>query len=447
MKKLTVIFAMTTVVLLASVSSCQKDDECKNNLFISSITPTFAFTGQKNGTVSITVTGDTAGVTYSLNKGPFQSSPDFDGLEPGKYAAEVKNDKKCSNSLDFDIPASDPCTTIPILVTATKTDPFTGINNGTITATASGGANFTYSLNGQSAVSSGVFSGLAAGNYTITAKNGYGCANTTSVSLAGINACSVINVDASYTKVDPTSSAVSNGSITAIGVNSPSNQGGTPFTFSLDRVNNGAYTSSALFSNLSVGTYKLTVRNSFGCTDAVQINLVANVNCASRVITVTGTSSPEIPCTSQGSITASASGPITPFTYSLSQNGSVIRSYSSSPTFANLSAGSYVITARDADGCVKVSSTIVVATASAGPNYLAVKNILKSSKCSNASCHPKYGDFLTNDCTPITYGSRIYARTITETVPARKMPPANNLTTAEMNSIKAWFAGGFKYNN
>ncbi len=55
----------------------------------------------------------------------------------------------------------DPCTKNPISLSVSKTDATGSANNGTITATASGGTDFRYSLNGGAFQDTGYFSGLA----------------------------------------------------------------------------------------------------------------------------------------------------------------------------------------------------------------------------------------------------------------------------------------------
>lgn len=79
--------------------------------------------------------------------------------------------------------------------------------------------------------------------------------------------------------------------------------------------------------------------------------------CAGVVITVTGTTTAtSTPTAANGSITATASGS-TGFTYSL--NGGTAQA---SGTFSGLTAGSYVVTAKDANGCSGSQTFSVTAT-------------------------------------------------------------------------------------
>ncbi|MFT3936713.1 MAG: hypothetical protein QM726_24015 [Chitinophagaceae bacterium] len=78
---------------------------------------------------------------------------------------------------------ADPCAGITVAVTANATAATTGASDGSITATATGGSGFTFSINSGTYQSSGTFSSLAAGKYTITAKNANGCTGTLSVTV------------------------------------------------------------------------------------------------------------------------------------------------------------------------------------------------------------------------------------------------------------------------
>lgn len=73
------------------------------------------------------------------------------------------------------------CDTIDITATIASSD----ASNGSITATATGGSGFTYSKDGTNFVSSGTFTSLAPGDYTITAKNSSGCTGSKTFTVNG----------------------------------------------------------------------------------------------------------------------------------------------------------------------------------------------------------------------------------------------------------------------
>jgi SprB repeat len=319
--------------------------------------------GQSNGSITAVATGST-GFTYSLNNGAFQTSATFSGLAAGSYTITAKNANGCTGVTTASLMGTDPCAGVTVNVTTLKTDPTTGQSNGSITASATGGTGFTYSINGGAFQTSGTFSGLATGNYTITAKNSNGCTGVATVALGSTNPCAGVTVTVNPVAVNP-ALGQSNGSITA------SATGGTGFTYSL---NNGAFQTSGTFSGLAAGNYTITAKNSNGCTGAATATLTAMDPCAG--ITVAVTANPVNPGTglSNGSITASATGG-TGFTYSLN-NGA----FQASGTFSNLAAGTYTVTAKNSNGCLGVKQVVLTAVSNC-PTITINTTVVNTTPC------------------------------------------------------------------
>jgi uncharacterized membrane protein len=80
-------------------------------------------------------------------------------------------------------PVVDPCVGVAITPVATKDFTITGQSVGAITVTSPIGSGFTYSITGSAFQGSTNFFNLAAGNYTVTAKNADNCVGTTSVTI------------------------------------------------------------------------------------------------------------------------------------------------------------------------------------------------------------------------------------------------------------------------
>jgi hypothetical protein len=235
-------------------------------------------------------------------------------------------------------PPPNPCAGKTITVTGTVTNTPAGQSVGAINATGAGSTGFTYQLNSGAFQASGTFSALAAGTYTITAKDADGC--TGSGSFTVVDPCAAKNIDVTAVIVN-TLAGTSNGSITATGTNS------TGFTYQLGT---GAFQASGAFTGLAVGNYNITVKDAEGCTKTKQFT-VADL-CAAKTITVTGTAINAGPVAgvANGSINASAAGS-TGFTYRLGTGA-----FQASGNFTALAAGTYSITAKDADGCTKTQS-------------------------------------------------------------------------------------------
>jgi hypothetical protein len=154
----------------------------------------------------------------------------------------------------------DPCAGITVTVNSSSTNPTTGSNNGSISATASGaGAPFTFSLNSGSFQSSGSFTGLAAGSYIITAKSSSGCMGSTTVNLVASNPnlCTGVTIAVSSTVVGNRPCETANGSITVTAT------GGTgAYTYSL---NGGVFQSTNVLV-AGPGNFNVTAKDANGCT-------------------------------------------------------------------------------------------------------------------------------------------------------------------------------------
>ena len=156
------------------------------------------------------------------------------------------------------------------------------------------------------------------------------------------------------TTTTTSNATATNGSIAA------SASGGNGFTFSL---NSGTAQASGTFSNLAIGNYTVTAKDSDGCVGTKSFTISATP-CPS--ITVSGTSTNATnPSTSNGTISATATGS-TGINFSI--NGTTFQ-----PTgnFTSLAAANYTVTAKDANGCTgtlifvvgTISCPIITATA------------------------------------------------------------------------------------
>jgi hypothetical protein len=149
-----------------------------------------------------------------------------------------------------------------------------------------------------------------------------------------------------------------NGSVTAL-----AQFGASPYYYNL---NGGAWQSSANFNNLPAGNYTLNVLDSKNCTSSSNFTITQPAGISFNTIQTTNSSCGQ----TNGAFTCNASGGIAPLQYKLN-NGSFV----SSGTFSNLAAGSYLLTAKDANGCL--STTTVIINSQSGPmlnvlNYTSV---------------------------------------------------------------------------
>ena len=221
---------------------------------ITATTTPSSSTTTPNGSITATATGST-GITYSNNGGPFQSSGTFTALGVGTYNITAKDVNGCTVSAPFNVVAAG-CPTITVTSTTTNTAGPTA-TNGSITATATGGTGtYTFSKDaGANFQSSNIFNNLAAGNYTIIAKDANGCLGSSATITVASNPCPTINFTQVVTGTDKCV-ATGTGSITV------SATGSTGFMY---QIGTNAYQTSNIFNNLAVGTFTINVRDLNGC--------------------------------------------------------------------------------------------------------------------------------------------------------------------------------------
>ncbi|WP_373553581.1 gliding motility-associated C-terminal domain-containing protein [Haliscomenobacter sp.] len=281
---------------------------------------------QNNGSIATNGTGGTAPYEYSLNGGSFHSSSSFTNLASGNYTVSVRDANGCSSSQNVTLNAG----SAPSLSIANVTQPGCGQNNGRFTAQGSGGTSpYQYSLNSGTFQSSGSFTNLAAGSYSVTILDANGCTSTQSQDLSAPGAPNLSIV----TPLQPSCNEA-NGAFTAQASN-----GRAPYEYAL---NNGSFQSAGRFGNLAAGTYTVSVRDANGCTASTTANLQG---AASPSVSVSNLRQPTC-AGNDGQIQVQAQGGLAPYTYSLSGG-----SFQNNATFTGLGPGNYTITVRDSRSC------------------------------------------------------------------------------------------------
>jgi hypothetical protein len=139
------------------------------------------------GTITVTASGGTGTLTYSKDGTNFQASNEFTGLAAGNYTITVKDANACATTTNQVTIVSPPPLELGVGEACTN-----GIE-GSITVIASGGTGtLTYSKDGTNFQASNVFTGLAAGDYTITVKDANGCTRndlTVTFDSCGVRFC------------------------------------------------------------------------------------------------------------------------------------------------------------------------------------------------------------------------------------------------------------------
>ena len=213
-----------------------------------------------NGSITVTASNGTAPYLYSIDGVTYQSNNIFTGLIPGQYTIRVKDANNLISSVALWL--TDNCVT----VTTTNNSSSCGNSNGSIQAAASNGvAPYLYSIDGVNFNTTGNFTGLAAGNYIITAKDAINNTGTASVTIGNSNGPAFNTVVALPTDCINQTGFIN---IAALG-------GTPPLLYSIDGTN---YNVNPSFSGLAAGTYPLTIKDATGCIASSSATVTLNNN-------------------------------------------------------------------------------------------------------------------------------------------------------------------------
>ena len=198
--------------------------------------------GGNDGSATLTASGGTSPYTYSWQNG--QTGTTATGLVAGTYTVTVTDANGCQGTTTASV--SEPTA---VSGTATSTDATCGSNDGSATATGTGGASpYTYLWPNFQTGTTAI--GLTAGNYAVTVTDANGCTGTIIASVSNANAPTI-----SVTGVDASSFGTCDGSA------SVATTGGTPpynYQWSTGEITD-------TIAGLCAGTYNLTVSDSAGC--------------------------------------------------------------------------------------------------------------------------------------------------------------------------------------
>lgn len=325
--------------------------------------------GVNNGTITVTATSGVAPYSWSLDGGAFTTGPNpytFNGIAAGSHTVTIRDANNC---------------TVPVPVTVTAGTGVTGnggttptscpgVNNGTITVTATAGtAPFNWGLDG-GAFTPGpnpyTYTGITAGNHTVTIQDANGCTILVPVFVA-----TGATPTAGLSSTPTACSGINNGTIV---VNTAT--GTSPYTFSLD---GGAPQAGILpftFTNISSGAHTVNVVDANGCsTGPLNVTVAAGAGVNGNATTA----ATSCPTANNGSITVNATAGTGPFTYQL--DGGPIQSGANPYTFNNVAAGTHSVVITDNFGCQLPINNITV---NAGP-ALTANTTPNATSCSGAS--------------------------------------------------------------
>jgi SprB repeat/Secretion system C-terminal sorting domain len=327
-----VIYDANNCSQIATVSVASYDCQMAVDIIIENI----SCAGLDNGNLTAMATNGNGASSYVWSNGA--TTANLQNLPPGFYSVTVTDDNGCQAIGSAVISAPTPVT--GALLSATDVS-CNGLSDGSATVQATGGvAPYTYSWPGGG---TGDMQGaLPAGSYVVTFTDANGCTGTITATISqptALMASIPITEQVSCFGND-------DGSATAFA------QGGTPgYTYLW---NDPMSQTSAQASNLTTGTYTVTITDNNMCTSTGQTTIIEP-----SVLTVTVDNvMAEVGDLANGSISITVNGGTAPYTFTWVLAGVVI---SNQEDISGLeSAGNYRVLVQDANGCTFLTADIVV---------------------------------------------------------------------------------------
>lgn len=221
-------------------------------------------------------------------------------------------------------------------LSATSTASSCSLCSGTATANLSCGNVSAYSWSTSPKQTTQIATGLCPGNYTVTATTGCFNSYTASVTVSGNSSTIILSTSVAASSCNASGTAT----VTASG-------GALPYTYSW---NTSPVQTTPSAISLTAGTYIVTVTDASGCTQTQ----TAIVPFSSPVVSIASQTNNLCNGATTGSVSVSGSGGTGPYTYSWNtipvQTGT---------TAMNLSAGTYIVTLSDLNGCSHTQSVTI----------------------------------------------------------------------------------------
>ncbi len=306
--------------------------------------------GNSNGSIDLSVNGGVGPYNYNWTSLSGANSTHVGNLAAGSYQSIITDANGCTQNIVVPVAnIAGPTATL----SATQNVRCFGNSDGSVSVALTGGTGpYNYSWSCSAQTTSSVTS-VSAGSYTVTVTDANNC---TSLVPFTITQPSALAASVSSTNINCFNA--NNGSAMAMAT------GGTgPYQYSW--IQTGASTASV--SNLAAGTYQAIVTDANGCTTSVSTTVsqptALNISTSSTATTCGN---------NNGSVQASVTGGVFPYTYRWMPGNYLSYEYS------NLGTGTYTVTITDGNGCTSSMNAMVNA------NPLPAATITSSN---NVSCY------------------------------------------------------------
>jgi len=295
--------------------------------------------GASTGKASVDVSGGVIPYSYSWDNGITSTENEATDLSAGTYTVTVTDSNGCTTTETFTI--KEPTA---LSITPSQTDVLChGASTGKVSAVVSGGVTpYSYSWDNGITSTENEATDLSAGTYTVTVTDANECTVTETFTIKEPTA---LSITPSQTDVLCHGALTGKGSVVVSG-------GVNPYSYSWD---NGIASTTNEATDLSAGTYEVTVTDANGCTITESFTITEPT-----ALSITP-SLTDVLChgASTGKASVVVTGGVNPYSYSW-DNG--ITSTTNEAT--DLSAGTYEVTVTDANGCtITESFTITEPTA------------------------------------------------------------------------------------
>ncbi len=301
--------------------------------------------GFTNGSITITASGGTGDLRYSINDGTSYQfdDPIFTGLSSGSYTIRVRDDEGCETTwVSNPVILTDPAV---LSNSFSNTNPTcAGCTDGEITSSPAGGtAPYNHSWN--TGASTATINGLVAGVYYIdTITDSHGCQILDSTILTEPGQF-LISIDSSIISCNGYNDGWIEATVSG---------GTTPYTYAWKKEPDpDVVSTNALANNLTAGTYSLIVTDAFSYKAYDTVTLTEP-----NPIAISFTLSSDSICVEDSSawILASVTGGTAPYSYNWS-SGDVLPANPDS--IFNLYANTYTLNITDDSACMASADTVI----------------------------------------------------------------------------------------
>ncbi|MEP7170058.1 MAG: SprB repeat-containing protein, partial [Bacteroidota bacterium] len=330
--------------------------------------------GGANGNITLNVTGGTTPYSYNWSNGA--STQNITNVVAGTYAVTITDNKGCTTSRTG-ISITQPVAALSSNASSTSNVSCYGGNNGSVNLNVTGGTSpYSYSWSNGSVLQE--LTNVPAGNYSVIITDAQGCTTSTS-GVTITQPAAALSSTNSHVNVLCRNNTTGSINITVTG-------GTTPYTYNWS---NGANTED--LTNISAGTYTVTVTDANGCTST---SAAITITQPAAVLAGSATTTGNVACNSgaNGAVNLTVTGGTSPYSYTWS-NGATTQD------IGGLFAGNYVVTITDANGCSATSASTVSQPAGALSSSISTSQNVSCYSGSNGSINLT----VSGGTTPYTY--------------------------------------------